>query len=141
MSFSIGNFSPGMGPRDAVDRYGSANRENTGKYNPHVIQRLLSYLRPHRAKMAIALVLTLVESGLTLLTPYLTKVAIDQYITPRDASGLWRIAAGITGSFIALFFVSAGRRYLLSWVGQKVLAKIRSDLFRPRQRLPLGPPA
>jgi len=138
MSFSIGNFSPGMGPRDALDRYGSANRENTGKYNPHVIQRLLSYLRPHRAKMAIALVLTLVESGLTLLTPYLTKVAIDQYITPRDASGLWRIAGIILAAFILLFFVSGGQRYLLAWVGQKMLAKIRSDLFRHLQRLQLG---
>ncbi|OGN74873.1 MAG: ABC transporter [Chloroflexi bacterium GWB2_54_36] len=121
-----------------MDRYGSANRENTGKFNPHVIRRLLAYLRPHTWKMMIALVLTLGESGLTLLTPYLTKVAIDQYITPRDASGLWGIAAIITVSFIALFFVSAGQRYLLSWVGQKVLAKIRSDLFRKLQRLQLG---
>ena len=138
MSFSIGNVSPGMGPRDALDRYGSANRENTGKFNPHVIRRLLAYLRPHTWKMTIALVLTLGESGLTLLTPYLTKVAIDQYITSKDASGLWGIAAVITVSFIALFFVSAGQRYLLSWVGQKMLAKIRSDLFRHLQRLQLG---
>lgn len=138
MSFSIGSFNPGMGPRDALDRYGSGDREDNRGYNPHVIRRLLAYLKPHGWKMAAALALTLAESGLTLLTPYLTKVAIDQYITPKNSSGLWEIAAGITLSFIALFFVSAGERYLLSWVGQNVLSKIREDLFRKLQKLSMS---
>ncbi|MHB0923633.1 MAG: ABC transporter ATP-binding protein [Bellilinea sp.] len=138
MSFSIGNVSPGMGPRDALDRYGSANREDAGRFNPRVIKRLLGYLRPHTWKMAAALVLTLAESGLTLLTPYLTKVAIDQYIVPKNSQGLLEIALILTASFVALFLVSAGQRYLLSWVGQKALAKMRADLFRHLQRLQLG---
>jgi len=138
MSFSIGGITSGMGPRDALDRYGSANREDTAKFNPRVIRRLLAYLRPHGWKMAVAFVLTLGESGLTLLAPYLTKVAIDQYIEPGDMDGLWRIALVLTVAFVALFAVSAGQRYLLSWVGQKVLAKLREDLFRHLQRLHLG---
>jgi len=138
MSFSIGSVSPGMGPRDALDRYGSANREDTGQFNPKVIKRLLGYLKPHKWKMIAALGLTLAESGFTLITPYLTKVAIDQYIIPGDQQGLWQIAGIIALSFIGLFFVSAGERYLLSWVGQKVLAKIRSDLFKHLQRLQPG---
>lgn len=138
MSFSIGNVSPGMGPRGALEGYGGTNREDSGRFNPQVIKRLLSYLRPHRLKMAAALALTLGESGLTLLTPYLTKVAIDQYIVPKNAQGLWQIALVLTASFVALFFVSAGQRYLLSWVGQKALAKMRADLFRHLQRLQLG---
>ncbi len=138
MSFSIGGITSGMGPRDALDRYGSANREDTAKFNPRVIRRLLAYLRPHGWKMAVAFVLTLGESGLTLLAPYLTKVAIDQYIEPGDMGGLWRIALVLTAAFVALFTVSAGQRYLLSWVGQNVLAKLREDLFRHLQRLHLG---
>ncbi len=138
MSFSIGGITSGMGPRDALDRYGSANREDTAKFNPKVIRRLLAYLRPHGWKMAVAFVLTLGESGLTLLAPYLTKVAIDQYIEPGDMGGLWRIALVLTAAFVALFTVSAGQRYLLSWVGQNVLAKLREDLFRHLQRLHLG---
>ncbi len=138
MSLSIGSVTAGMGPRDALDRYGSANRGDQAKFNPHVIRRLLSYLKPYGWKMTAALILTLAESGLTLLTPYLTKVAIDQYITPKDEQGLWRIALILALSFLATFLVSAGQRYLLSWVGQKVLAKIRGDLFEHLQRLQLG---
>jgi len=138
MSFSIGNTSAGMGPRDALDSFGSANNPDAGKFNPRVVRRLLAYLTPHKTRMIIALILTLAESGLTLLSPFLIKIAIDQYITPGDSRGLWGIAGLIALCFIATFFVSAGQRYLLSWVGQKVLTKIRSELFRHLQRLHLG---
>ncbi len=138
MSFSIGNTSSGMGPRDAIDQFGGANPDEIGKFNANVIRRLLTYLKPHRLKMVSALTLTLLESGLTLLTPYLIKNAIDFHITPRIYEGLSTISLQIALAFAALFFVSAGQRYLLSWVGQNVLAKIRADLFQHLQRIHLG---
>ena len=138
MSFSIGNVTGGMGPRQALDSYGGSEAEMEGRFNPHTIRRLLSYLRPYGWKMGVAFLLTMAESGLTLLTPYLTKVAIDQYITPKDFNGLVRISIILAISFIALFFVSAGQRYLLSWVGQRVLATIREDLFRHLQKLQIA---
>lgn len=137
MSFSIGNVTAGMGPRGALEDYGGGANDE-GRFNPHVIRRLLAYLRPYRGRMLTALVLTLAQSGLTLLTPYLTKVAIDQYIVPKDSQGLWQIALVLAAAFAALFLVSSGQGYLLSWVGQKALAKMREDLFRHLQRLQLG---
>jgi len=88
--------------------------------------------------MAGAFALTLAQSGLTLLSPYLIKVAIDQHITPGNWEGLLRIGVLLALSFIALFVVSSIQSYTLSWVGQKVLATLREDLFRHLQQLPLG---
>jgi ABC-type multidrug transport system fused ATPase/permease subunit len=138
MSFSFGGGSVGMGPRSALNQFGSVEQKGGDVYNPKVVRRMLSYLKPHSWKMAAALILTLLESGLTLLSPYLVKVAIDQYITPKNMQGLGNIALLITVSFIGLFFVSSGQRYLLSLVGQRVLATLRKDLFSHLQRLPLG---
>jgi ATP-binding cassette, subfamily B, multidrug efflux pump len=138
VSFSIGSASSGMGPRSALENFGSNNQQGGDVFNRHVVRRMLSYLRPYRWKMLVALFLTLCESGLTLLSPYLIKVAIDQYITPKDQHGLTNIAVLIGLSFIGLFIVSAGQRYLLSWVGQRVLANLRSQLFRHLQLLHLG---
>ena len=138
MSFSIGGGSVGMGPRSALDQFGSIEQKGGEVYNPKVVRRMLAYLKPYGWKMTAAFILTLFESGLTLLSPYLVKVAIDQYITPKNMEGLGSIALLITASFIALFFVSSGQRYLLSWVGQRVLATLRKDLFSHLQRLPLG---
>jgi len=139
MSFSIGSATPSIGPRHALDEFGGAGPQPGGEmFNRHVVRRMLTYLRPYKMKMLVAVLLTLVESGLTLLTPYLLKVAIDQYITPGDLPGLVRISLLIAASFVGIFIVSAFQRYLLSWVGQRVLANLRRDLFRHLQRLHQG---
>jgi ABC-type multidrug transport system fused ATPase/permease subunit len=99
---------------------------------------MLFYLRPYAWRMVGAFMLMLVETGLTLLTPYLIKVAIDRHIASGDLLGLNRIALLTAGAFIGLFFVSSGQQYLVSWVGQRVLANLRRQLFAHIQRLSLG---
>lgn len=126
-----------MGPRTVLEHFGGNQREGE-MFNREVVRRMLQYLRPHRLKMTIALFLTLIESGLTLLTPFLLKEAIDRYILPGDFPGLVRISIIIAMTFVALYFVSSAQRYLVSWVGQRMLAKLRSDLFHHLQRLQQG---
>lgn len=136
MTISIGAGGPGMGPRGAIERFGE---EVEGRaFEWRILRRLLAFLKPHSGKMAIALALMLVASGLTLLTPYLIKVAIDHAIAEGDVAELHRIAAMIVVAFLGLYITTAGQRYLLSWVGQRVLATLRGDLFRHLQELSLG---
>jgi ABC-type multidrug transport system fused ATPase/permease subunit len=113
-------------------------KEGGHAWNGRVILRLLAYLRPYRRRMALAFALMLVESGLTLLIPYLLKVAIDQHIAQGDVSGLSRIAGLTAVAFSGIFLAASGQRYLLSWVGQRLLATLRGDLFRHLQNLSLG---
>jgi len=136
MSFSFGSSSLGMGPRSLLSEFGEG--EHKAVYNPHLIKRLLKYLKPYTGKMILAFLLTLVESGLILLTPYLMRMAIDDYITVKQTKGLLFIGLAIFLSFIFTFIVSSGQRYLISWVGQKLLATLRSDLFSHLQRLHIG---
>jgi ABC-type multidrug transport system fused ATPase/permease subunit len=138
MSFSIGPSSLGLGPRSLLEDFGNAEIKGGDVYNPRVVRRMLAYLAPHKWRMFVAFLLTLVQSGLTLLTPYLIKVAIDQYITPGDLVGLGRISVLIALAFALLFVVSSIQNYSLAWVGQRVLATLRGDLFRHLQRLPLA---
>jgi len=137
LSFTIGSGGLGLGPRSALQDFGSPQREGSF-YNPKVVSRMLAYLRPHRWRMLAAFALTLLQSGLTLVSPYLTKVAIDQYIIPKNIQGLISVSLLIAGSFVALYFVSAAQGYLLTWVGQHVLATLRSHLFAHLQRLQVG---
>jgi ABC-type multidrug transport system fused ATPase/permease subunit len=124
----------GMGPRGAIERFGSADAQGD-LYNSQVVRRMLGYLRPYWKRMGLAVLFMLVESGLTLLAPYLLKVAVDTYIAAGDSAGLDRIALALALTFAALYGASAGQRYLLSWVGQKLLAHLRALLFRHLQRL------
>lgn len=136
MSFSLGSSGSAMGPRGVIEQFGEGVEE--GRYNPRVLLRLLDYLRPHWKRMLLAFFLMLVASALALAAPYLVKVAIDQPIAQGDSAGLARLAVLMILAFVGLYLSSAGQQYLLSWVGQRVLATLRSDLFAHLQRLSLG---
>jgi ABC-type multidrug transport system fused ATPase/permease subunit len=136
MSFSIGASSTNMGPRGTLNKFGA---ERDGQiFNQQVVLRMLGFLRPYRRYMLAAIGLMLVESALTLLTPYLIKVAIDQHIAGGDLAGLTRIAGLTAAAFGGLYLATAGQQYLLSWVGQRVLAQLRGELLWRLQLLSLG---
>ena len=125
-----------MGPRGALHSFGQ--EEGGQLFNQRVVVRMLAYLKPYGRYMAIAIFLMLIATGMTLVVPYLMKIAIDEHIVQGDTSGLIRVASQIAGSFVLLYGASAGQRYLLGWVGQRVLANLRDEMFRHLQRLPLA---
>ena len=51
------------------------------------------------------------------------------------ADGLVRVSVALAGAYVGLYFATMGQRYLLSWVGQRVLTNLRSALFDHLQRL------
>ncbi len=136
MSVSIGTTSAGAGPGRMMRGFG---QETEGKaFDRRIILRLLAFLRPYWRRMVMAFGLMLLASGLSLTAPYLIKVAIDQHIAQGDVPALERVALLTACIFLGLYVVTAGQRYLLSWVGQRVLATLRAQLFRHLQELPLG---
>lgn len=136
MSFSIGSGSANMGPGNALNRFG---RDRDGRaFDAHVVRRMLIFLAPHKGKMAIALALVVVTSGLALSIPYLIGSTIDNYIATGDARGLTRMSLLIAGIYIALFAATAAQGYILSWTGQRALAAMREQLFGHLQQMSIG---
>lgn len=137
MGFGIGVSSPGMGPRGALEGFSSDEELRRG-FDRHVFSRLLKFLLPYKWQMLAAFFTMLAVSGLTLLTPFLLKIAVDQYIVGRDLAGLARISLFTAAAFIGLYIFTALQNFLLAWVGQRVLANMRLDLFRHLQKLSMG---
>jgi ABC-type multidrug transport system fused ATPase/permease subunit len=129
MSFNIGTPGFRIGPRNALDSFGSAPTEKGAFINPHVVRGLLAYLKPYWKQMSAALIFMLFVTGLTLLIPYLLSVAIDGHILNGDVPGLVQTAITLALAYAGLYVFTAAQRYLLSWVGQRVLSNLRSKLF------------
>ena len=134
MSFS---FSPGMGPRGAIGQFGQEGK-NGRFFNKNVIVGMLQFVRPYRRKMILATFFMFLVTGFTLLTPYLIKVAIDNYIAVSDADGLARIAILIAITYLGLYLTTMGQQYLLGWTSQRVLADVRETMMRHLQALSLS---
>jgi ABC-type multidrug transport system fused ATPase/permease subunit len=137
MGFSIG--STGIrtgGPGNTLEKY--ADKVEGRSFNLRVVLSLLIFIRPYTLRMSVAFLSMIVSSGLTLLSPFLVKVAIDESIAKGDIDSLNYIALVMLGAFTSLYIASIFQRYLLSWVGQRVLADLRSKLFEHLQVLPLS---
>lgn len=137
MGFSIG--ATGIrsgGPRGTLEQY--ADKVEGRSFNLRVLWHLLIFLRPYAWRMVAALLAMLTASALTLLVPYLVKLAIDGPIVNGDISALNGIVLAMLLALIGQYLASSAQRFLLSWVGQKVLADLRAALFRHLQGLPLS---
>jgi ATP-binding cassette subfamily B protein len=129
-------------------------------YDSRLMRRLLRYLRPYRVQVGISLVAILIKAGLDVLGPYLTKVAVDLYMTTggnrpagiQEAGGrsdTWLApylsANAITGivqlagiylaSLVLSYFFQFVQTYLMQWTGQKVMYDLRSQIFRHIQKM------
>jgi len=63
---------------------------------------------------------------------------VDTHIAQGDLSGLLGISLLTGGTYLGLYIATRFQQYLLSLVGQRMLANMRSDLFRHLQALSLG---
>jgi ATP-binding cassette subfamily B protein len=104
-------------------------------YDRQLMVRLLRYLRPYQAAVAVSFLLIVVMAALDLVGPYLTKVAIDQHIARGDAGGLARVAALYLLSLLAAFVVRYLQVYILQMTGQRIMLDLRRQIYEHLQRL------
>lgn len=116
-----------------VEKY--HEEEKIGKtYDFRVVKRLLRYLRPYWKLVAVALTLTLITNVLVSLQPYFTKVAVDDFIVPKQIDGIWVFAFAFFGLFLFRFLFSYIQEILLNMVGQRVMFDLRTEIFTKLQR-------
>ncbi len=129
-----------------------ANQEEEvlGKaYDGRLMRRLLTYLRPYKWHVVVALGAIILKSGLDVLGPFLTKVAIDKYLAKSPNSHSWigdrlsdapltgiaQIGGLYVGILIFTFTLEFIQTYLMQWTGQKVMFDLRRQIFRHLQHM------
>jgi ATP-binding cassette, subfamily B, multidrug efflux pump len=106
-------------------------------YDARLMRRLLGYLSPYRAQVALAIVAIMGNSLFQLAPPYLTKLAIDQYIPSGDLSGLAGIAAMYVSALLGAFALEYVQLWTMQMTGQRIMFDLRMRLFEHLQRLDL----
>ena len=99
--------------------------------------RLVPYLGPYKARLAVVLLIVLVSTALGLVGPYLMGRAIDGYIATKDTAGLAIIAGWMLVVFLGGNLADAASGWIMASVSQKALKDLRRDLFGHLQTLEL----
>jgi len=117
------------------------------------MRRLMGYMRPYRRLIAISLLFLLAQSGLQVLGPLLTRIAVDKYLQrasysapafldfllPADPwNGLTRIALLYLAILLGTFLSEFAQTYLMQYTGQLAMFDLRKQLMEHLQRLDLA---
>ena len=105
--------------------------------DPRLLARLLGYLRPYARWMFLTLALITAASTVQQAGPFLTKIAVDDYILPGDAEGLGWVISVYAGLLVLQFGISYAQGWATSMVGQWAMRDVRGQIFAHLQRLPL----
>lgn len=107
--------------------------ENTDKKK--IFRRLFSYLLDYKGTVVAVLFCMGVTVAISLINPLVIEEAIDRYIAENDLPGLFRL--GVFALVINLIFIIMVkiRMYTMAIVSNKILLKIRQDLYEHIQTL------
>src|ERR1700722_1228480 len=131
----------------------ASEKEVLGKaYDSRLMERLLTYLRPYKWQVGIALISIFLKAGADVLGPYLTKVVVDKYLAPSHGShaaldrflsnkplaGIAQIASLYVALLVFSFLLEYLQTYYMQWAGQKTMFDMRAQIFRHLQRMHIG---
>ena len=106
--------------------------------SPKALGRLLPRLRPYIGRLAIAAVCLLVAAGVGLAFPKVVQRLLDAAFQSHSSSQLNRIALGLLALFALQGLMNFVQVFFLSSTTERVVAKLREDVFAHLIRLSPG---
>jgi ATP-binding cassette subfamily B protein len=108
----------------------SANTDRPRAKSLNPLRALLPFLRPYRGMMVAALGALLMATVAMLALPVALRQLIDHVVAAKDASTLDRYLTGFLAASLMLGVFGALRFYLVTWLGERVVADLRSAVYR-----------
>ncbi|HTR77231.1 MAG TPA: ABC transporter transmembrane domain-containing protein [Gemmatimonadaceae bacterium] len=115
-----------------------AKAERRRLRSPRPLAKLLPLLRPYRGRLAVAAVCLLVAAGVGLAFPAIVGHLLDSAFQAHSSSRLNSIAIGLLALFALQGLMNFVQVYLLTSTTERVIAKLREDLFSHLVRLSPG---
>lgn len=104
----------------------------------HSYKRLLSFVTPYKKRLIIAVICMAFSGASNVVVPWLIKDVIDKVLANKDIATLNLIVVGILVLFLFRGVFFFGQKYLMSYVGQKIVNDLREKLYRHLQVLSLS---
>ncbi len=101
-------------------------------------RRLLGFLWPYWKILLIAVVCMIVVSGSNLIVPWIIKDIVDEVLAEKNIQMLYWVIAAILVIFLIRGVTTFGNRYLMGYIGQRVVTDLRKRLFAHLQRLSIS---
>lgn len=105
-------------------------KEKGNIFDLKLFSKLMVYVKPYKKTYYFVMVSAILMAGFSVLTPYLLKITVDDYIRLKDYEGMvfligLMLIALLSEVIFQFLFV-----YFSNWLGQNVIRDLRVVLFR-----------
>jgi ATP-binding cassette subfamily B protein len=94
--------------------------------------------KPYRVRTGFSVFSLLAATVTALAPPFLAKYALDDAHDGRTGARLWLVVGIFLAAGLANWGMTYVETYMTGWVGERILADLRKQLFGHLQRLSLG---
>jgi len=108
----------------------SANPERPRAKSLNPLRALLPFLRPYRWTLAAAILALLAASAAMLVLPIALRQLVDHGLAGKDVSTINRYFVGFLAAAVIYGGFAALRFYLVTWLGERVVADLRTAVYR-----------
>ncbi len=131
MNFVRDHIHDGLRQDKKADSTISVNTENEPRDRSGLapLAKLLPYVLQYKGRLLMALLFLMVASATTLSLPLAVRSMIDNGFTSADSSFVDSYFYALFGIAAVLAISSSGRYYFVIWLGERVVADLRRDVF------------
>ncbi|HEV3242137.1 MAG TPA: ABC transporter transmembrane domain-containing protein [Methyloceanibacter sp.] len=108
----------------------AAEEDKEGRASLRPLLALKPYLLRYKGMIAASLVALIVSAAATLAVPLAVRRMIDVGFSGIEPGLVDKYFATLLGVGLILALASAARFYCVNWLGERVLADIRADIFK-----------
>jgi len=112
------------------------NKKRTKTFK--ALKKLFMILADEKNTLAMALTAILINSALTLFAPLIIGHTIDNYVQTKQYNGVLLFSGILLGMYLISLLTSYLQTKLMGSIGQRVLYKLRNDVFNKLQELPVA---
>jgi subfamily B ATP-binding cassette protein MsbA len=103
-----------------------------------ITQRIIHLIKPYWVRLLAAMVCMLVVAGVTSLMAFMVKPVLDDIFFQKKISTLHLLPPLIILLYMIKGIFAYGQSYLMSFVGEKIIANLREALYAHLQKLSLS---
>src|SRR4051812_27344291 len=93
------------------------------------MSRLWTFVRPYRSQLMLATLVLVVAAGAALVLPVAVRQMIDLGFSAANAQHIDRYFLLLFAVAVVLGLFTAARFYMVSWLGERVVADIRTAVY------------
>jgi len=128
----------GMAPWMALRSFTRDGEVVKQRLSPGTVRRILGFAGPYRRDLLLFLVLVVFDAVVTVVTPLLFKVIIDDGVVAKNRSVVIEVALAVAALALVDAVLSLGLRWFSARIGEGLIYDLRSRVFAHVQRMPVA---